>query len=197
MWGVTDSYRFVLSSGAATTPFTSAHHSTIQAFDEDEKISSKKADQTEGALFAANSLPSILATESIPSVDQPSWFYSPGFGGAAALVAAAIAAIVAICTIRAHQNIAREQRGLDKKIAEDKLEAESKVGTIERSWQRFEWLAGTTDLPTPIKAQLIDALATQVNTLGDRGLTAILVRYSTYAISTARTSRAMPSTENP
>lgn len=176
----------------------SSHHSTIPALDGDAKIALNRANQTECALFAACSLPSILALdELVPAVDQPSWFYSPGFGGAAALVAAVIAAIVAICTTRAHKNIAHKQRELDKQIADDKLQAESKVGTIERSWQRFEWLAGTTDLPIPIKAQLIDALATQVNTLGDQGLTAIFLRYSTYEMRTARDFREMPSTENP
>ena len=119
-----------------------------------------------GALVAAAE--TAVQTSSPTVFTWPGFFMSPGFGGAAALSAAALGGAVAL-------HLGRKT----KETEDDKLAQTKTDGELDRCWERFVWAVDNeASIALYVLQSLLMHLSHDAKRLGDQALLKVIEEYN-------------------
>lgn len=137
----------------------------------------RKANMIAGALVAAAD---TAVQTSTPAVfTWPGFFMSPGFGGAAALSAAALGGGIALYL------------GYKAKGTEDDKLAQTKIdGELDRCWERFVWAVDNEGMALYVLQSLLIHLSHDAKRLGDQALLKVIEEYNGELLASLRDNSA-------
>lgn len=114
------------------------------------------------------------------------FFYSPGFGGAGALLAAVIAYLAAARSTR--QRRESERAALDEVVR--RRQDDQRAEAIQRGWDRYVWLVDhASDLSPTLVIGLLGRISTAGAALGDADLVEFSQQYASELAASVQLDR--------